>query len=142
MPYSFTANITPTNATGPISYTWSPMPSTGQGTATATASFTTPGQNTIMVEASAGDVVVSDTLTIDINRTTIGATGGTLTVLNADGEVLFSLDVPAGALDEETVIEFTELPTPTETLPEDFSFAGRAFTLDASQQGELLASLT
>ncbi|NJK81105.1 MAG: phytase, partial [Chloroflexaceae bacterium] len=142
VPYSFTANITPTNATGPISYTWSPMPSTGQGTATATASFTTPGQNTIMVEASAGDVVVSDTLTIDINRTTIGATGGTLTVLNADGEVLFSLDVPAGALDEETVIEFTELPTPTETLPEDFSFAGRAFTLDASQQGELLASLT
>lgn len=50
--YTFTANITPSNSTLPITYTWSPPPLSGQGTATAQYLWETLGNKSIMVEVS------------------------------------------------------------------------------------------
>ncbi len=49
--YSFTAIVSPTNATTPITYTWSPTPTGGQGTATATYSWTVFGAMAVTVVA-------------------------------------------------------------------------------------------
>jgi parallel beta-helix repeat protein len=60
--YTFTADVTPPGATLPIVYTWSPEPSSGQGSATARYSWNIVGDKTINVTAgncdgagSAGD---------------------------------------------------------------------------------------
>jgi hypothetical protein len=50
--YSFTAGITPPGATAPIVYTWSPEPASGQGSSTASYSWTDEGDQTISVTAS------------------------------------------------------------------------------------------
>ncbi|MBN2007272.1 MAG: hypothetical protein JXA21_28230 [Anaerolineae bacterium] len=52
--YAFTANISPTNATTPITYTWTPAPGSGQGTATAAYTWGTVGSRTITVTADNG----------------------------------------------------------------------------------------
>jgi hypothetical protein len=49
--YPFRASVTPSDATPPVTYTWSPPPLSGQGTPTATYLWTTPGQHTIGLEA-------------------------------------------------------------------------------------------
>ena len=50
--YVFTAAATPTGATPPIVYTWSPTPASGQGSASATYTWTTEGDKTIDLTAS------------------------------------------------------------------------------------------
>ncbi len=47
--YTFTAIVTPTNASIPITYTWSPAPASGQGSATARYTWTTVGTKVITV---------------------------------------------------------------------------------------------
>ncbi|MBN2393508.1 MAG: SUMF1/EgtB/PvdO family nonheme iron enzyme [Anaerolineae bacterium] len=49
--YHFQAVITPANATLPITYTWTPTPVTGQGTADAVYRWTTPGTYAITLTA-------------------------------------------------------------------------------------------
>jgi len=49
--YTFQAIITPTNATPPITYTWSPEPQTGQGTDTAVYRWSAPGTYTVTLTA-------------------------------------------------------------------------------------------
>ncbi len=49
--YHFQAVITPVNATPPITYTWTPTPATGQGTAEAVYRWMTPGTYTITLTA-------------------------------------------------------------------------------------------
>ena len=49
--YTFQAVITPTDATLPITYTWSPAPQTGQGTDTATYRWSTPEMYTVTLTA-------------------------------------------------------------------------------------------
>lgn len=67
----FTADITPTNATIPLSYTWTPAPDSGQGTATARYTFGTTGRKTITVVASgAAGGVFTDTLEVTIRQAT------------------------------------------------------------------------
>jgi hypothetical protein len=46
--------------------------------------------------------------------------------------------VPVGAVRATTTISYTELPTPTLALSATADYAGRAFRLDAYQNGELL----
>lgn len=48
--YTFRAAVDPSNATPPVAYTWSPMPLSGQGTATATYRWATAGDHTMAVE--------------------------------------------------------------------------------------------
>jgi Tol biopolymer transport system component len=50
--YAFTATVMPMTATLPISYTWSPEPDSGQGTASASYSWQSPGAKTINLMAS------------------------------------------------------------------------------------------
>lgn len=49
---TFTATVSPSNATQPITYTWSPKPLTGQYSANAVYLWTTLGDVTIMVTAT------------------------------------------------------------------------------------------
>ncbi|HET91233.1 MAG TPA: DUF11 domain-containing protein, partial [Chloroflexi bacterium] len=64
--YSFTALITPTDATPPITYTWSPEPDTGQGTESAQYQWSAPGVYTITLEVEncGGRLVTTHTITI------------------------------------------------------------------------------
>ena len=49
--YTFQAILTPTNATSPISYTWSPVPEFGQGTQYSAYQWNTPGLHTVILTA-------------------------------------------------------------------------------------------
>jgi hypothetical protein len=63
----FTATVVPPTATLPITYTWSPVPESGQGTARVTYTWAMTGPQTIVVTAiNAAGVPVSDTHTITI----------------------------------------------------------------------------
>jgi hypothetical protein len=63
----FTATVVPPTATLPITYTWSPVPESGQGTARVTYTWTRTGPQTIVVTATnAAGVPMSDTHTITI----------------------------------------------------------------------------
>lgn len=67
--YHFQAVITPVNATPPITYTWTPAPATGQGTADAVYRWTTPGTYTLTLAAencSAPSTVVTATKEVTI----------------------------------------------------------------------------
>ncbi|NJN67529.1 MAG: hypothetical protein HC884_12860 [Chloroflexaceae bacterium] len=63
-PISFDATIQPATATTPISYTWSPTPQSGQGTAHATYTWAASGPQTITVVASNVLHTVTDTHTL------------------------------------------------------------------------------
>jgi hypothetical protein len=71
--YSFTAVVTPSNASRPITYTWTPQPGQGQGSEHVSYDWTTPGRKTIMVTATNGL-----TSTTGISDTT--GTSGTIVV--------------------------------------------------------------
>jgi hypothetical protein len=64
--YTYNAEISPTYATSPITYTWAPAPSSGQGTAAATYAWTTTGLKTIDVTAQnpAGAVTASCSIAV------------------------------------------------------------------------------
>ncbi|MCP4535978.1 MAG: hypothetical protein GY832_02430 [Chloroflexi bacterium] len=65
----FTAMVVPPTATLPISYTWSPVPESGQGTDRVTFTWATIGSQTIVVTATnVAGVPVSDTHTIEIEK--------------------------------------------------------------------------
>lgn len=66
--YSFVASATPSNASSPISYSWSPEPAAGQGTFSATYSWSSTGSQTVSVEASNCGGSGSDDHTITINE--------------------------------------------------------------------------
>lgn len=59
--YPFSATISPTTATPPITYTWSPAPESGQGTASVTYTWPVTGAKTITVTAAHAGGVVTDT---------------------------------------------------------------------------------
>jgi hypothetical protein len=64
--YAFTATASPANASPPITYTWSPAPLSGQGTAVVTYRWDTFGSQTISVTASNAGGVAADQHDIDI----------------------------------------------------------------------------
>ncbi|RLC55927.1 MAG: hypothetical protein DRI80_16995 [Chloroflexota bacterium] len=65
--YTFTAIITPTDASRPITYTWSPQPEDGQGTESADYRWDTPGIYTITLSAEncGGPVSTTHTITVE-----------------------------------------------------------------------------
>jgi PKD repeat protein len=67
--HTFTARLSPRNAsTAPITYTWSPPPDSGQGTAVATYSWSTLGERTISLTVENCDGTASDDHTISIQE--------------------------------------------------------------------------
>ncbi len=73
--YQFTATVDPTDATTPLTYSWSPEPKAGQGTATATYEWASTGQQTISVTVSNVAGSVQDSHQIDINAASSLLTG-------------------------------------------------------------------
>ncbi len=71
--YTFTTVITPSDATEPITYTWSPTPTLGQGKVSASYRWDTSGPHVISLRAencgAPAAVAVSDTHTITISAT-------------------------------------------------------------------------
>lgn len=67
IPCPLGAVVTPLDATEPITYTWSPEPDSGQGTATAWYEWDQPGTYSITLEAENCGGVVSDTHTMSIS---------------------------------------------------------------------------
>jgi hypothetical protein len=63
-PYTFVASASPLTATLPVTYTWNPIPDSGQGTAQATYTWSSNGQKTIQISASNPVNSVSDSHTI------------------------------------------------------------------------------
>ncbi len=66
LPYAFTARITPTDATPPITYTWSPEPHAGQSSAFSTYIWAVSGTKVITVTAEncGGSNTATHTVTI------------------------------------------------------------------------------
>jgi uncharacterized repeat protein (TIGR01451 family) len=66
--YTFTAVISPTDATEPITYTWSPEPISGQGAASAGYQWATPGVYTLTLAAEncGGAVGATHAITIEV----------------------------------------------------------------------------
>ncbi len=64
--YTYAAIITPSDATPPITYTWTPTPETGQGTPSVSYLWTTPGVRTITltVENCGATITATHTITI------------------------------------------------------------------------------
>ncbi len=67
--YAFTAIITPSDATDPVAYTWSPEPESGQGTAIALYQWAAPSVYTITLTAENCGGVFSDDQAIVIIST-------------------------------------------------------------------------
>jgi uncharacterized repeat protein (TIGR01451 family) len=68
-PYAYTAQITPTNATTPITYTWAPEPDSGEGSATAIYSWPTAGQKAVFVGVENCGTFVGDVHNVAIRTT-------------------------------------------------------------------------
>jgi uncharacterized repeat protein (TIGR01451 family) len=64
--YSFVAHVSPAGASTPMTYTWSPPPASGQGTATAQYQWPADGSYTISVTVENCGGAVSDDHTITI----------------------------------------------------------------------------
>jgi uncharacterized repeat protein (TIGR01451 family) len=73
--YPFTAIITPADLASPITYTWSPPPGAGAGTAVATYTWSTSGTYPITVWAEDNYTTVSDTHTVAISPPPAPASG-------------------------------------------------------------------
>jgi hypothetical protein len=82
--HTFTAVITPASASQPITYTWSPAPASGQGTASASYQWTTVGVKTVNLTAENCGGSASDAHTIDVGGSTpTSDLDVTLTVVNS-----------------------------------------------------------
>lgn len=68
--YIFTATLTPLNATQPISYTWSPEPKVGQGTANAVYNFPSAGEHFIFLGVENCGSFAADLRTLKLRTTT------------------------------------------------------------------------
>jgi hypothetical protein len=64
--YAFTASISPSTVSLPITYTWSPEPNSGQGASVATYRWDTGGVKTINVEVQNGGDLFTDDHAITI----------------------------------------------------------------------------
>ncbi len=115
--YLFDATLAPLNATQPISYTWSPEPKSGQGTANAVYNFTSAGEQFIFLGVENCGSFAADLRTLKLRTTSepelaIAKTGPaialagepityTLTITNSGATTATGLlvldDLPAGA---------------------------------------------
>ena len=67
--YLYTATVVPVQASQPISFTWSPEPKSGQGTATATYNWRSAGERVLAVSAENCGGFGGDVKTVQIRTT-------------------------------------------------------------------------
>ncbi|MBN1886383.1 MAG: hypothetical protein JW850_00270 [Thermoflexales bacterium] len=134
-PYTFSAVVSPANASQPITYTWQPAPSSGQGTASATYAWSVTGTHTISLTASNQGGEAKDVHTVSIASKPAGAIdpaiGGRLVYTDPVKGVTTTVDVPPYAVSALTFFTYTTVTTPAHAY-DPLLFAGRAFDLDAS----------
>ncbi len=160
-PYTFTATISPTTATKPITYTFERTDGTdpvSSGPVNANSAdlpnvlWDTSGTKAITVTAQNADGTYTDTHTIVISTKpvepktgvfTMSVSGGTQT-FTATGGVRTTIQIPSGALSETTTFTYTliasTIPYP---LTSGFGYAGRSFELVASSplSGQITVTL-
>jgi hypothetical protein len=142
--YTFSAVITPTDASEPVIHTWWPEPISGQGTGSADYKWTTPGVFSITLDAENCGGTGSDvTYVVVISAGVVTAVepeqGTTLIYTDTQGNST-AIEVPGGAVTETIALVFT--PVETVTHPSGFAFAGHAFDLEAYRDGEYLPGFT
>ncbi len=141
--YTFQAIPQPANATRPITYTWSPAPGSGQGTANASYNWAIPGSKHIEVTAEncggefrdSHDIVIGSLETV---TATVTPTEGITLVFTDPQGLTTTAEVPAGAVTETIELRFTPVPSPTEPITGELRFANHAFDLDAYRGGVLV----
>ncbi len=67
--YLYTASVVPVQASQPISFTWSPEPKSGQGTAAATYNWSSAGERILSVSAENCGGFAGDVKTVQIRTT-------------------------------------------------------------------------
>jgi uncharacterized repeat protein (TIGR01451 family) len=140
-PTTFNAVITPSDATFPVTYTWHPVPDSGQGTSEATYQWADPGFVTLTLTAencdgsfTARHLILVSTETSPINP----LTGRTIVYTHTDG-LTTTIEVPAGGVIRAITLVYT--PIPSDTLPPPptgLHFSQRTFDLSAFLSGRLL----
>ncbi|HNT74577.1 MAG TPA: hypothetical protein PKH77_06125 [Anaerolineae bacterium] len=134
--YTFTATVQPPNASMPITYTWTPAPDSGQGTAHASYTWATAGTKQVSVTAENGgsatdshEIVISAPVEPEVF--VIGPMGGTRIFTDTNG-LTIRIHVPQQAVSVPTVFTLTWSAAPAHPHPDGFGFAGRSFDLVAS----------
>jgi hypothetical protein len=108
--HTFSATVSPITATIPITYTWSPVPDSGQGTAAASYSWLTDGNKTITVTAENIGNIVTDTHTISLDTPVAGVVinGPDTGVVNTTYTFTTTVNPPAATMP----ISYTWSPEP------------------------------
>jgi hypothetical protein len=137
--YAYTAIISPTSAVA-MTYTWTPEPASGQGTATAAYKWPAEGEYMISLEAQdcAGSVSAAMTVTVVSGQVETPVEPGqdaTLVFTDTQGSQT-TVEIPGEAVSEAVTLVLTAVETPT--VPSGFAFAGHAFTLEAYSGDDLL----
>jgi Leucine-rich repeat (LRR) protein len=142
-PYTFTAQVTPLLPTEPITYTWAPEPTSGQGTATATYSFERLTVQHVAVVVQAAGHVLTDThpfLPLWGATVPVSPSQAVTMTLDASGGGTVGVAVPAGAAEEPFTLLYG-LPTQWYEPPEGLYPARHHFTLQAYRNGALVPGL-
>jgi hypothetical protein len=114
---NYTAVVAPPEASEPIVYTWSPVPTGGQGTPLASITFAVTGTQVVAVTASncAGAATADDDLVVTINspgsgKAVTGVTIGGPATGSTDTDYTFTATISPS--DADTPITYTWSPTP------------------------------
>ncbi|MBN1661871.1 MAG: PKD domain-containing protein [Anaerolineae bacterium] len=141
-PYTFTAIISPADATAPITYTWAPEPDSGQGTPGASYSWATTGVFSVAAAVENCGGSASDMHLLLVGPGALAevdpASGGTLVYTDTQG-LTTTVDVPPNAVAD--LLTLVYIPVDAVVPSPGFSFAGHAVDLDAYRNGILLPSL-
>ena len=140
--YTFTITVDPVDVTTPLTYyvkytghegTLGPY-SLGRSIVLKNRTWANPGPKTITVTASndAGSAFGTHTILIQ-DAFTVGPSGGTTIFTDTTG-VTTTIEIPSGALSEETVFTYTPRITLTHPFTSGLGFIGRGFDLEASPQ--------
>jgi len=156
--FSFTATVSPTDVTLPLSYTWSPEPLTGQGSSQVQYNWTTTGTQTMSLTVSnqvglaTGSYTIETMLTPTLNLTptakddfitTTSNTAVTIAVLTNDSDPdADTLTIAAASPPQHgvvTVLNDTLMYTPTTDYVGGDTFT---YTISDGRQGEAMATVT
>ncbi len=119
-----------------VAYSWDFGDGNGGAGATLSHIYAASGMYTATVTAANGQGTTVFSTVVHVGHRSVSIDGSTeATLVHAD-PVSGTIEVrlPVGAVDETTELLLTDIPTPTESPP-GFAFAGRAFTLEAFQDG-------
>jgi hypothetical protein len=130
----------PVTATTPITYTWSPMPDSGQGTPLAVYTWSTTGTQMVSATAENCGGSASDLVMVNIRSEITGTSEPTvsLTIVYTDPQgVSTTVEIPDGAVTATTALVFVPVFSPTHPVSPGLAFANHNFDLTAYRSGPL-----